>query len=292
MDDLIDSVGTLYAAQDLFDDIQSRAIHKEPFLRGFRTYGTSTAKAVLNLTTKLSWVAVADSGQLVSTPSGAIAHRGSERHLRLRHQLQSAIENFKPPWAAIMAKGRCEAENTLPPTIKQCFKEARLFDCPPEEIIDWWDILAGIMREQSGREKLEIGRRGERLSLDFERERTGQHPKWMAVETNFAGYDVLSVREKKSDAQLRIEVKASTRRFRDAAFHVTKHEWATANIPHSEYIFHFWLLDQEPPVLHIVSRENIAEHIPDNSGKGQWTGTEIPLGSVTHPSKGIYPPHV
>ncbi len=287
MENLIDSVGTLYAAQDLFDEVQSRPIFQEPFLRGFRSYGTSTATAVLALTKRLSWIAVAESGQLVVTAAGAEAHRGTERHLRLRHQLQSAIENTRPPWAAIMVKGRCEAEATLPPAIKQCFKEAKLFDCPPEEIVDWWDVLAGIMREQSGKEKLEIGRRGEKLTLNFEESRTGQPAKWVAVESNHAGYDVLSVHGPDNNDRLRIEVKASTRRFKDASLHITRHEWETAQISHLEYTFHFWLLDQESPVLHVISRDTIASHIPANCGKGRWTGTEIPLGAVSHPSKGV-----
>lgn len=286
MKNLIDSVGTLYAAQDLFDEIQNRAIDETAFLKGFRNYGTSTAKAVLALTTRLSWVAVADSGQLVATEMGRRAHLEKARHLRLRHQLGSIIENFRPAWAAMMTKGRLEAELSLPSVIKQCFTEALIFECPAQEIVDWWDRLAGLMREKTDKERLEIGRKGEKLTLEFEKERTGQYPQWKAVETNFAGYDILSVKNPGSVEKLMIEVKASTRGYAETRLHLTTHEWETAMTEPDAYRFHFWLLESTPS-LYEIQTEEMAKHIPVNSGKGTWEETTVPLQAVTPEKTGV-----
>ena len=289
MSDLIDSIGTLYGIQDLFDDIRNRVIHLEPFLKGFRTYGTSTAQAVLATSTKLNWICVAESGQLVPTNPGIEAHRGGDRQTRLRFQLANVIETFRPPWAALLPKGRKETQMGLPAPIKQCFKEALLFAPPSNDVVEWWDRLAGIMREQSARRLMEIGRRGERLSMDYEANRTGIVPQWKAIETNYAGYDVLSVHSPEDTRALKIEVKASTHLFRDARLNVTQNEWQTATTNPEAYLFHFWLLElpQTPPSLYVIRSDEVLNHIPENQGRGDWTNTAIPISALSHPSKAV-----
>lgn len=283
---MIESIGTLYAIQDLFDHLERHTVAEDEFLTGFSKYGSSTAQEVYDTATRLSWICTAESGQLVPTVIGKAAHQGLDRATKLRFQLANIIEGTRPVWGGLLPNGRKEAKAGLPDEIRQCFEEALLLGEATSEVVEWWDRLAGIMREVSQRQKMETGRKGERLSLRFEEKRTERLPMWQAVETNFAGYDVLSVRDKADSAALKIEVKASDRAFKNAAIFVTEHEWITANRELSSYLFHVWLLDPKP-VLFIVPSTKVVEHTPANQGKGKWRNTVIPLGALTRPQDGI-----
>jgi hypothetical protein len=283
---MIQSIGTLYAIQDLFEHLGLHAVAREEFLDGFLKYGSSTAKDVYETATRLSWICTADSGQLVPTEGGKIAHQGLDRTTKLRHQLASIIETTRPAWAGLLQKGRKEAQAGLPDEIRQCFEEALLLDEATEDIIIWWDRLSCLMREFSQRKLLETGRKGERLSIAYEEKRTQTPPKWQSIETNYAGYDVLSIREKGDSTVLKIEVKASDRTFKNAQIHVTEHEWITASHAFESYVFHVWVLQPEP-TLFVVPSSTVLTHVPNNKGKGCWKNACIPLGALTHPSKGF-----
>jgi hypothetical protein len=76
----------------------------------------------------------------------------------------------------------------------------------------------------------EIGRSGEKMSFDHEWKRTGLKPIWQAVESNLAGFDILSVTDSINNAKLQIEVKATTSEINYAKVHITRNEWETAII--------------------------------------------------------------
>ena len=283
---MIESIGTLYAIQDLFEHLAAHSVAESEFLEGFSKYGSSTAKDVYETATRLSWICTADSGQLVPTAIGRAAHQGHDRATKLRFQLANIIESTRPVWGGLLPNGRKEAKAGFPDEIRQCFEEALLLGEATNDVIEWWDRLAGIMREVSQRQKMETGRKGERLSLRFEEERTECRPMWQAVETNYAGYDVLSVLEKGDSTALKIEVKASDRAFKHAAIFITEHEWITASKELGSYLFHIWLLDPKP-TLFIVPSMKVVAHTPRNQGKGKWRNTVIPLGALTRPHDGI-----
>ena len=117
-------------------------------------------------------------------------------------------------------------------------------------------------------------------------------PKWQAFETNFAGYDVLSVQNSGNPRHLKIEVKASVRRFREAFINVTEHEWITAQTAPADYTFYVWILTENETTqkhsLFIIPASEIAPHIPSNQGNGVWKQAAIRIGSVTHPSKALF----
>jgi hypothetical protein len=283
---MIHSIGTLYAIQDLFDHLGKASVAKEEFLEGFVKYGTSTAKDVYETATSLSWICTADSGQLVPTEIGKSAHRGDDRPTRLRFQLASIIEVMKPVWAGLLVKGRREAQAGMPDEIRQCFEEALLLDEANNEIIEWWDRLSCIMREFTQRKQILVGRQGERLSVAYEKKRTNKAPKWQSIESNYAGYDVLSIRAKGDERPIKIEVKASERTFKLAQIFVTEHEWITASQAKDSYQFHIWLLEPVP-TLFIVPSVNVVAHIPQNQGKGTWRNACIPMNALTQPSQGL-----
>ena len=103
------------------------------------------------------------------------------------------------------------------------------------------------------------------------------------ISRSASGPDVMGTRS------LKIEVKASIRRFKNACLNITPHEWRTAQTNLEEYVFHFWLLDlpETPPNLYVIQSGEILKHLPENQGKGAWTNASIPIGALSHPSKAI-----
>jgi hypothetical protein len=283
---MIQSVGTLYAIQDLFEHLEKHIVSHEHFLEGFSKYGSSTVTDVYSTATELSWICRAENGQLVPTEFGKAANQGKDRPTKLRYQLANIIERTKPTWGGLLPKGRKEAKAGFSDEIKQCFEEALLLGEMTDEIVHWWDRLSGIMREVGQRQLLETGRRGERLTLRYEETRTSRKPSWQSIESNYAGYDVLSVRDQNDNTPLKIEVKASTRPFSRADIHITQNEWITASASLDVYLLHLWLLEPEP-MLFIVPSDVVLAHIPADQGKGRWRNVQIPMHAVTHPSKAI-----
>lgn len=283
---MIRSVGTLYAIQDLFEHLDAHRLNRDDFLRGYSKYGASTAQDVYDTATELSWICTADSGQLVATEIGKAAHSGVDRSTKLRFQLAKIIEANQPVWAGLLPKGRKEAVAGFPSEIRQCFEEALLLDEATDEIVGWWDRLSGLMRAVSQRRLLETGRKGERQSIYYEYRRTEKMPTWQSFETNYAGYDILSTRDKGDATALKIEVKASDRTFKYASIHVTEHEWITATKSPESYLFHIWLFEPAA-ALFVVDGTTVMAHLPLNQGKGRWRNAEIPISAITHPSRGI-----
>jgi hypothetical protein len=288
---VIHSVGTLYAIQDLFLDLENRRISADEFRLCNIKFGTSTAKDVYETAYALDWICTSSGGEIVATTSGREAHPRCDRPTKLRFQLRSIVEKSRPPWAALLVNGRREASVSFPVEIRQCFKEANLLEVVDDDVIIWWDQLSACMREEAALQRTKIGRLGERLTLRFELERTGSAPKWQAFETNFAGYDVLSIKNRGNSRRLKIEVKASTRRFKEAFINITEHEWNTALTSPQDYVFHIWILteNEEAPrkFLFIIPSSEIAQHIPSNQGNGFWKQASIRMGAITNASNAV-----
>lgn len=153
---------------------------------------------------------------------------------------------------------------------------------PTEEVVLWWDEVAGHARLIADQEKMRQGRAAEMLTIKREREKLDQlgiakEPVWFGLDDNFAGYDVLSYeRDGERIVNQMIEVKSSTQS--PLRFYVTKNEWRQAEKVGAQYVFHVWDMDKEPAVLHVRTVEQVAPHIPTNVGKGSWSTAEIPVG--------------
>ncbi len=162
--------------------------------------------------------------------------------------------------------------------IYQCFKSAGLFNKhADEQIIYWWDRLSGIVRNQQNEEKLKTGRVGELLTLDYERKKLshfGLEPKWVAIDNNFAGYDVLSYNfDGNERTQIMIEVKTSNSL--PVTFYVTKNEWKIAKDIGDRYFFYIWYLPKKE--LHKFKVNDIEPSIPFNRGNGEWQNVLIKI---------------
>ncbi|MFZ4539889.1 protein NO VEIN domain-containing protein, partial [Propionivibrio sp.] len=231
---------------------------------------------VCNISQMLNWIVVDQMGRVQATEAG-------ERILNLRsyqNQLRQAILDYieveKPAWIQSVTYGRKRVLKFLGLHLEQVFGEAGLVDGVDPDIVAFWDVLAAAARGRKNDQATTIGRRGERLSFEFEAKRTGRCPIWIAIDNNADGYDVLSVVDRQDHRKLSIEVKTSTMGL-SGSMHITRNEWNRA-LEVENHLFHLWSLrDGEEPKLARVLPGQLAVHMPTDSGKGKWETVEIPF---------------
>lgn len=184
-----------------------------------------------------------------------------------------------PVWAKRVPYGRAEAFLFMSEEEQRCFIEAGLIYSQEEEVLDWWDAIAGIQRGKVKTSLNELGRRGERLTMQYEEARTGVKPDWRSIETNLCGYDILSQCSAEDKNKLLIEVKTSSKPIREASAIVSRHEWDVAQMKNNvkRYFFYFWWLESKEARLAIVSADDIAPNIPIDRERGQWENVSIPF---------------
>ena len=66
----------------------------------------------------------------------------------------------------------------MPDDTRQCFKDCGLTDGSDDDTVVWWDRATSNLRSERSRLLNIIGRKAERLSLNYERPRTGKEPLW------------------------------------------------------------------------------------------------------------------
>lgn len=194
-----------------------------------------------------------------------------------RQMLIDYVLKAAPIWSNRIPYGRRETAIFMSKDEKACFSDAGLLSERLDSgIIEWWDTIANQIRTQERLLKNDIGRIGERNSIKYERSRTNSEPTWMSVESNLAGYDIKSRMSKDNPNALLIEVKASTFTLKQAAFHVTSHEWGVA-LTSAAYVFHLWCLHGNEKLLATISPNDIQPYIPSNNLNGEWESARIPF---------------
>jgi hypothetical protein len=255
--------------------------HPMPFARlraELPRQGGMEVGRLLEVAQELRWLHSNESGIAVLTPAGVRLLDIDLDYLRLRQALLDYVEAIRPPWIKNAIDGRLKVLSFSPTEIAQSLIEAELARGYGDEVVQFWDQLAAIARGLRNAELCEIGREGERLTLAFERERTGREPKWTSVESNSDGYDVLSIASASDLGHLPIEVKASRMGMR-GLFHLTRNEWdATELMPLHQ--FHLWDLSKNcSPALAVVPRPKVAEHVSLDVGNGRWGEVAIPFAT-------------
>lgn len=272
------SVGILYSAVAFLEMLDQKPIQVQDFQGSFDRYILADAEEVLKVCQQCSWITLNNEGYIYPTEHGKRLVGGHYK-VALRHQIRDMISVQQPAWSKRMRHGRAEVVGYLKEDVRQCFKEAGLFDDWSPELIGWWDELSLAANSRRSSELLEVGRQAEKLSIGHESRRTGAQPKWQALESNFSGYDVLSRVSHEDSTPLKIEVKGTTLKRKEAQFYLTKNEWSVAEVS-DYYKFHLWLLSSSPPELIEVDRTEILCHLPSNNGNGQWESVRIPFASV------------
>jgi hypothetical protein len=243
--------------------------------------------ALLELIQALGWIRTNDSGIAVIAPAGDRILSLGDGPRRLRRALLDYVEVVRPPWTMLALDGRKKMLGFAPIEFGQSMTEAYLAEGYDDEVIEFWDRLAAIARGQQDIRLSSIGRDGERLTLSYEKRRTGHDPIWRSIESNSDGYDVMSVVSSEDHAQRQIEVKASTLGLA-GSLHLTRNEWdSTETMVH--HTFHLWdLKNMNAPQLAIVARAMMDRHVPYDNGAGTcsrlWPIFRFSVGSTARSS--------
>ncbi len=194
------------------------------------------------------------------------------RETMMRDIVRCLVDELRPPWGMLFPMGRRVVQLNVPSDVRQCLFNAGYFNTSPQNVL-WWDPVAEQFRSAGVLGRIEVGRRGELLSMESERStlaslgHTSLEPDWIAVKDETVGYDIVSFRGPASSPKtVHIEVKASERV--PFSFFITDNEWRTAERLRPNYIFHFWYLPAKR--LQEVTVDEIACHIPLNRANGTW----------------------
>lgn len=269
------SVGLFYSTQEFLELIGASAVDGDAFSTSNSRFRLSLSADVYSLAQACGWIEHQLDGKCLLSQRGRALVSESSAIPRLRCQIADVIGHIRPTWSHKVSAGRREAVSALPREVEQIFKEAQLLGSLSDVVVDWWDSASAELRSFKGSARLKVGRQAERLSIAYESERIGRMPIWQAVESNYAGYDILSSIDSSSERNLLIEVKGSKLKLKEACFHVTRHEWRTAKSSES-YEFHIWCLNSIPKLM-VVNSHDILDHIPSDNGDGRWESVEIPF---------------
>jgi hypothetical protein len=199
--------------------------------------------------------------------------------------IEILLINREHAWARIMTLGRARFTNKLTRDQLSVFRQAGLLLDPPDDtIVAWWTDTTGEVRHEMDKVRMMRARSAERLTILYETNRL-QHmgvdtaPRWMAIEDNTVGYDVLSYEPSQYGLNnVLIEVKSTVAS--PLRFIITRNEWDEAQKFGDAYFFHVWDMDKDPPVLHVRTVAQVAPHIPADNQQGKWQNAIIPVGAT------------
>ncbi len=253
-------------------------------VENIRTYYGINKVAALNLAIQCKWVVKNDVCFVITSYGERLIRWFSGMQVTTamyRDILRNYIAVCRPIWARRIPYGRNEAFRIMSEEEQVCFKKAGLM-CSPvtREEVDWWDSIAELERQEIERWQDDIGRKGEELTIEYEKKRTKTNPIWESINSNLAGFDIISQVSDTDPRQLLIEVKSSTRGMEDAYFFISQNEWnfASAGCNQNRYFFYIWNLENKIQ-LAIVSYAEMARHIPVDSGLGEWDNVRIPFSA-------------
>lgn len=259
-----------------------------PQVESIKTYYGINKKAALVLATQCNWITLRNESTYEMTSYGEklLQHfNGTQVSTAMyRDILRNYILICKPIWARKIPFGRNVAFQIMSDEEQICFKKAGLMNNPvTRDEVDWWDDLAKKIRQEIEHQNDDTGRRGEELTIRYEKERTKAEPIWESVNSNFAGYDILSQVSDSDTHQVLIEVKSSTQSMNSATFFISHNEWsiASAGCNQRRYYFYLWLLDENPE-LAIVSYADMLKHIPQDNGLGEWNDVNVPFAAFSN----------
>ncbi len=203
----------------------------------------------------------------------------TDRATEMRNTLLNLVRRVRPLWAQACPYGRERVRRIVNEDQAQCLRSAGLLDTDlNEEGVHWWDTVATFFRALQDERNLDVGRKGEQLTLSYEKARLDEldielEPKWLAIEDNLYGFDILSYDKDLAGEihDLKIEVKATT--LNDLSFTVTRREWEIASEDALWHRFYIWRLEYQQ--LTILRVEDIAQHIPIDTGKGKWLQVRV-----------------
>lgn len=275
-------IGILYRVIALLELLHEEPRTKSDVLISFATSRFRNVSIVDVLDTCIygGWVQLGQDDQVSCSEDGRnLLHLGSAP-ARLRFQITKLLKKEDPLWASSAVQGRQALAGYAPPEVVQCFREADLLTGEEDEIVTWWDELACRYRAAQDERYVEIGRRGEKLTVELEKCRTGRKPKWIALDYDNAGYDIVSCVSPDDSRPLVIEVKTSVQQWARADFYLSRSQWDTL-IHEKHATIHLWSVWEDVPLHSSVPMLELRPHIPSDCGDGQWHKCRVPFDAFT-----------
>ena len=243
----------------------------------FSHLGSMRSSEIAVFAQETGWVRTSDDGLAVLTPQGLRLLSLVGYEPMLRQALLDHIDTAKPPWVQCATYGRSRVMSFAGSGVAQVMVEAGLANGYEDDVVSFWDDLAARARGLRDASLSRIGREGERLTIAYEEARTGRKPKWVAVNNNSDGYDVLSIIGDRDIRSLSIEVK-TTMQGQAGSFYLTRNEWEMAQ-ERTAHLFHLWDVKCAPPMLAKISVDDMSRHVPADSGSGTWESVAIPFAA-------------
>lgn len=265
-------------AQGCFELLVLAKKHPNPapyFLSAFSQFGAIPSEKIFSTAQAMRWVHIDEQGNLAPTIEGERLLTTSGYAALLRRMLLDFIDIERPSWIQNALSGRAKVLSFAGAEIGQVFVEANLADGIDADTVSFWDTLAARARGLRDERQNQVGRLGERLTLDYETQRTGKSAKWISIESNDDGYDVLSIVSSEDARKLSIEVKASTMGLH-GSFYLTANEWERAQETPT-HAFHLWDVARTPASLCVLNVDAVVQHVPSNLGQGAWQTVQIPF---------------
>jgi hypothetical protein len=274
------SPGVAQGCHELLTLVKKHSYPPQYILQAFAHVGAIPSDRIFATAQALDWICVDEHGHLAPTVSGERLLASSSYAQLLRLMLLDYIDIERPSWVQNAPSGRAKVLGFAGAEVAQLFVEANLADGVDDETVTFWDTLAARARGQKDARLNQIGRQGERLSLFYEHRRTEHEARWISIESNEDGYDILSVLDKEDTRKLSIEVKASTLG-NFGFFHLSANEWERAEEA-NHHAFHLWDISKSPARLSVVSVPMMAQHVPANAGDGSWEIVRVPLAAFAY----------
>ncbi|SOY54132.1 conserved hypothetical protein [Cupriavidus taiwanensis] len=272
------SPGLAQGCFELLGLITRQRLSFAQLVASFSHFGSLPSVKVVETAQALGWIR-SDEEQLAALTvagrrlTGIAGYEG-----QLRQALLDYIDSQHPSWIQNASFGRSRVLAFAGSQIAQVFVEAGLANGSTDDVVEFWDRLSARARGQRNERLTQIGRSGERLTLKYERSRTGVEPQWIAIENNADGYDILSVVDRSTSQKLTIEVKTSSMGIA-GQFFLTRNEWDRAN-ESAQHVFHLWDVSSlSGPKLAVVSIDLMTSHVPVDCGLGTWESVEVPYRS-------------
>lgn len=262
------SVGILYSVYRFLKLIKKVEIMDSDFIKTFNQFNVANASSVLEASINYNWVSINSENKLHVTTKGDELLQLNSDNKRLRTQLMQMIVQDNPIWAKNTHLGRNEIIPFLKPNILQCFREANLLDTYSTEVVQWWDNISYFTRNNNDIYLSKLGRQAEELSIKYETKRTGVLPKWISIDSNLTGYDLLSIVDVSNPSLLSIEVKGIYSTL-SSSFYLTDNEWEVA-MNSDNYIFHLWDIKGSDCSLSILLPDDLTPLIPSNTEYSKW----------------------
>jgi Domain of unknown function (DUF3883) len=272
------SPGLAQGCFELLGIVSRNALTFPEIHASFAYLGSLPTTKVLSTAQGIGWLRATDEGIASVTPSGSRLLTLAGYEPMLRQALLDYIEVDRPPWVQNATYGRSRVIRFAGTELAQVFIEAGLAHGIEDDVVAFWDVIAALARGQKDGLLSEIGRQGERLSIAHEQARTGRKPKWVAIDNNEDGYDVLSIVEPGDARPLSIEVKASTMGL-SGSLHLTRNEWERSQEVEN-HTFHLWAMRyRSQNALAVLAPTELKNHVPIDLGSGNWEMVEIPFSA-------------